>query len=173
MNKTNNWTLKIAGAVLAGLAVSGAAGCQTDGSSVTDFFPSDNAPRATEQFMNVQAASGARADGTLQPLHFDAEKLNSLGEAKLDLMLKDDDSDDRFLNSRKESVTRYLVDRGLSEDQVKFETGTNPNSRSLAVRHITNMGKTETGISGGTSTSGASEEGAAASAGGMSESLAK
>src|SRR4051812_38860406 len=113
MNKTtNNWTLKIAAAVLAGLGLSSLAGCQTDKSSVTEFFPAENAPRATEQFMAVQAAAGARADSTLQPLHFDNEKLNSLGEAKLDLMLKDDDSvepvivymnltdDDKFLNSR-------------------------------------------------------------------------
>src|SRR3954447_6246490 len=91
-NNNASWALKIAGAVLAGLGLSSFAGCQTDNSSVTDFFPPDDAPRATQQFATVQAASGARSDATLQPLHFDGEHLNSLGEAKLDLLLKDDDT---------------------------------------------------------------------------------
>ena len=73
-------------AVLFGAAA--AAGCQTDKSSMTDFFPAEEEQRV-QHVAQIQAASGARADATLQPFHFDGGKLNSLGEAKLDLMMKE------------------------------------------------------------------------------------
>src|SRR3954469_12270080 len=42
------------------------------------------------QFVEAQAAAGARSDGTLSRHHFDGGHLNSLGEDKLARMLKDD-----------------------------------------------------------------------------------
>lgn len=158
-NNSASWALKITGAVLAGLGLSSFAGCQMDNSSVTEFFPPADAPRATQQFMTVQAASGARNDATLQPLHFDGEHLNSLGEAKLDLLLKDDDTvepvvlymnvsdKDSNYSARKDAVTRYLEDRGLPKDQVKFEAGPNPNVHSMAATHIAGVIKQETAAS--------------------------
>jgi hypothetical protein len=174
MIKSNNsasWALKIAGAVLAGLGLSSFAGCQMDSSSMTDFFPPEDAPRATQQFQTVQAASGARNDATLQPLHFDGERLNSLGEAKLDLLLKDDDTvepvvlymnvadKDSNFSARKDAVTRYLDDRGLPKEQVKFETGPNPNTHSLAVTHVAGLVKQETSASSAGGVSSASMAG--------------
>src|SRR5262245_60524344 len=55
------------------------------------FAPEDSVPAMTRA-MNVQAASGARADAMLQAAHFDKGQLNSLGRAKLTAMLDDDDA---------------------------------------------------------------------------------
>src|SRR5690349_5470096 len=71
------------------------ASCQNQNLDPTleGFFPEDTGEtRKTTQFADVMAASGARADATLYKHHFDGAKLNSLGEQKLSLMLKDDDS---------------------------------------------------------------------------------
>jgi hypothetical protein len=159
---------------LVGVACVGAVlfnvGCQTDNSSVQDFFPQDQ-NRASQQFVTAQAASGARADGTLNALHFDGQRLNSLGEAKLDLMLKDDDTaepvvvyldlskDDADLKVRRDAVSNYLVDRGMTTDQLEFKMGANPNGNSLAANHLARMEKLESG--GGAEGGAASSEAAA------------
>src|SRR5437868_14135648 len=80
-----------------------ASGCKAPDQSMThgENFPPDDAVRSAQRFMQVQSASGARADATMQPWHFDGNNLNSLGEQKLDLMLADDDANDPmvvFLN---------------------------------------------------------------------------
>src|SRR3954470_17516811 len=85
--------VKIAGFTAAAAMLLIGTGCNSDKSSMTDFFPADE-NRSTQNFMTAQAASGARNDATLYPMHFDCGRLNSLGEGKLDLMLKDDDSTD-------------------------------------------------------------------------------
>jgi hypothetical protein len=149
-------------AVLFGAAA--AAGCQTDKSSMTDFFPAEE-ERKVQHVANIQAASGARADPTLQPFHFDGGKLNSLGEAKLDLMLKDDDAiqplvvymnvpdKDATYAARCDAVLRYLHDRGATADQVKLEVGPNPNVHSLASEHLSRMSRTENNSASGGSSS--------------------
>jgi hypothetical protein len=145
-----NNTLKCAAVVFGAALV----GCQTDKSSMTEFFPPEE-EQAVRNVCEAQAASGARADATLQPFHFDEEKLNSLGEAKLDLMLKDDDAarplvvymnvpeKESVYNLRRDAVTRYLEDRGVVNEQIKFEAGPNPNARSLAATHLTRIARTE------------------------------
>ncbi|CAN5539277.1 hypothetical protein BH09PLA1_BH09PLA1_20250 [soil metagenome] len=150
-NQTNKQVVKFAGLAVAGLLL---VGCQMDKSSVTDFFPEDES-RATQNFMTAQAASGARADATLQSMHFDGDHLNSLGEAKLDLMLKDDDTsnmvvvymnlptDDATLKPRRDAVVTYFEDRGVSKDNIEFKSGGNPDQTSLAAEHLGRMAKTE------------------------------
>src|SRR5688572_22529468 len=71
-----------------------AAGCQRKDIEVVrgeDFRP-ESERRSVAYFVEAQAASGARADATLRPYHFNGAELNSLGRAKLDLMLKDDEA---------------------------------------------------------------------------------
>src|SRR4051812_36771110 len=99
-----------------------------------EFFPADEG-RAVNNLWSAQAAAGARADATLQPMHFDGAKLNSLGEAKLDLMLKDDDSaesilvymnldpKDHDLSTRLESVSSYLEEHGIEKEHIQLKMG--------------------------------------------------
>ncbi len=176
MTKTNRKISK-KNVLLSGLVFTGAltvlAGCQTDNSGMDSFFPKDEA-RSTQQFMTAQAASGARADATLQPCHFDGDKLNSLGMAKLDLMLKDDDSvdpmtvyinlgeKDATLAARKDSITQYLVDHGLVKDQIALKTGENPDSKSLSAEHLSRMSRTESTMSDSSAPQGGTTSDAAA-----------
>jgi hypothetical protein len=90
----------------------------------------------------VQSAAAARSDATLNNYHFDrGGALNSLGRAKLDLMLKDDEAslpmvvyvDIREQGDRpasdvsryEESARHYLADRGLRDERVEFRSGPN------------------------------------------------
>jgi hypothetical protein len=150
-NQLNKQVVTFSGLVVSTMLM---VGCQTDKSSMTDFFPADEA-RSTQNFMTAQAAAGARADATLQPMHFDGDHLNSLGEAKLDLMLKDDDTnpavtvymnlpaDDTNLKVRRDAVVTYFEDRGVSKDNIEFKAGPNVGQTSLAAEHLSRLARTE------------------------------
>src|SRR5436189_3586772 len=107
------------------------------------FFPEDvGEVHKTHQFSELMAASGARADAMLSSQHFDGGKLNSLGEEKLSLMLKDDDAPNPitvYLNvddtaktskTRKTAVVEYLKDKGLTDQQIEVVYGDNAEMRS-------------------------------------------
>lgn len=128
-----------------------AAGCAHDehnaaGKVRGDEFPPEGTVRAPQRFAEVQSASGARADATLRPFHFDGGRLNSLGEEKLDLMLKDDDraeplvvyldlaESDAQRAAREQAVTAYLTEQGLSDADVRLKAGTNPDYMSPAIK---------------------------------------
>lgn len=126
------------------------------------FFPEDSGEiRKPQQFAEVMAASGARNDAMLGAYHFDGAKLNSLGEDKLSLMLKDDDSPtpmtvylnlkekDAVSKQRQASVVAFLKDKGLADNQIEVIYGDNPSTRSPAAMHITNLGKTDSADSAG------------------------
>src|SRR5688572_9574155 len=152
-NPLNKHGVKYSGLVISAMLMIG--GCQTDNSSMTDFFPPADEARSSENFMTAQAAAGARADATLQPMHFDGDHLNSLGEAKLDLMLKDDDTDPTIvvymnlptdhphLRARRDAVVTYFEDRGVTTDNIEFKSGSNTEESSLAVQHLSRLKKTE------------------------------
>src|SRR5947207_15347029 len=83
-----------------------------------------------------QRCSGARADATLYPFHFDKGALNSTGQVKLDHMLDDDDSinpmvvyvnvpQDDLWNARVESITAHCKDRAVDPNQIKVVRGEN------------------------------------------------
>jgi hypothetical protein len=119
-----------------------------------DKFPAEDDSRSYRRFMIAQGAAGARHDGMLYEYHFDGDVLNSLGESKLSLMLKDNDhafpvtvymnvTDDVHLKARENAVATYLVDSGLQDQQVKFEVGPNPNARSSASQNLGRFNKTE------------------------------
>ena len=124
------------------VAVSVAAGCrQGQPPAAGDFFGDDERP-ASCRIYDTQAARGARSDATLYPAHFTGSSLNSLGRAKLDLMLKDNTvqfplvvylnlpADDPQAPARADAVKSYLIDAGLLASQFKAESGPN-----LAVQH--------------------------------------
>jgi hypothetical protein len=131
-----------------------------------DFFPPPGEVRDVDRIERVQAASGARADATLFPAHFDKGELNSLGRQKLSLMIDDDDSnnplivyldvpaDDQFKAARQDSVIAYLKDQGLEEQQISFREGPNPATNHPAQGDIDRLAKTETGGAGGGATGG-------------------
>jgi hypothetical protein len=146
------------------------AGCEYNYSQHTeamgDFFPAPGEVRDVDRIERVQAASGARADATLFPAHFDKGELNSLGRQKLSLMIDDDDAnnplvvyldvptDDEFKAARQDSVIAYLKDQGLEEKQISFREGSNPATNHPAEGDIERLSKTETGGAGAGATGG-------------------
>jgi hypothetical protein len=144
------WKSKTIKAVLFSAAILPFAGCQQAApiNHADDFAP-DNQVTQVEKLADAQAARGARADATLYAIHFDGEHLNSLGRAKLDLMLKDDSSlplklwlavpDDAKLASRQQAINAYLNDRGIAGDQVVFGRGPNPDADHSAGKGLTDL----------------------------------
>jgi hypothetical protein len=142
------------------------AGCGTDGSYDKDFYPSGQ--RATANIENAQAAAGARHDATLNDAHFDGAALNSLGQAKLDLITQslpdegpvsiyvDFPAGDQFTQARKDAVTAYLVDSHLTADQFKLVDGPNDATWTPSMVALTNMSKTETDAGGSSASSSSS-----------------
>jgi hypothetical protein len=151
------------------------AGCGTDGSSEKDFFPSGE--RRVTTIENAQAAAGARSDATLNPAHFDGGALNSLGQAKLDLITSslpdegpvtiyiDAPTDSPFAQARKDAVTAYLVDSHLTADQFKLVDGPNNSTWTPAASALANMSKTETEAGGGGGSSSASSSASSGASG--------
>ncbi len=136
--------------------------------TLTGFFPEDTGEvRKPSQFAEAMAASGARSDATLSRHHFDGAALNSLGEEKLALMLKDGAAPapltvylnvgqkDAEANQREASVVNFLKDKGLSERQIAVVYGYNPAAWSPAADPLSKMKKTETGDAGGQGDNGA------------------
>jgi len=126
------------------------------------FFPEDTGEvRKPAQFADAMAASGARSDGTLSKHHFDGGALNSLGEEKLALMLKDGAAPSPltvYLNldrktptaqQREAAVTTFLKDKGLDEKQIAIVYGYNPGAWAPAADPLSKMKKTETPEAGG------------------------
>jgi len=144
-----------------------AAGCQTDPSKsygTDDFYRPAGPHRSTSQFKTAQAAAAARHDATLRAVHFDGDELNSLGRAKLDLMLADDDAidamtvyidaDDAAMAPRAKSVSAYLTDKGLTSKQFAFESGQNPNNFHPVAPDLANLNRTDSGSSNSSGESG-------------------
>jgi len=133
--------------VAGGAAVCLAAGCQNDRHNHAmhgELFPPDEQVRPVDRAIDVQAAAAARSDATLYTYHFDrSAALNSLGKAKLDLMLRDDDDASPLVvyldlrgpadagktidgRDRQEAAVRhYLADRGVAEAQLELRSGPN------------------------------------------------
>jgi len=152
-------------------------GCQKDSTPVNhaEDFATEVEVRETTHLEQTQKAAGARDDATLFPQHFDGPGLSSLGTTKLDMMLADSHSanpmlvylaipDDGVAQERREAIDRYLEDRGgLKTEQIKFQSGPNPQTLSPADGNLRNYDKTDTGASGG---AGSSSTGSTAASGG-------
>src|SRR5438105_3637689 len=93
---------------------------QTAEKKKTDFFPSEERIRTVERFAEAQASEGAREDAMLNPSHFDGPDLNTAGQSKLNLMLRnhpphqplvvylDLPKGDTLVGARNSAVEQYL-----------------------------------------------------------------
>lgn len=158
MKTTTKWkTIGIAAALLA-------AGCASQNSpstaAGTDLIQPDSAPRDITPLLNNQAANGAASDGTLYPCHFDGAYLNSLGVAKLNLILADPKHDtlkiwmavaeDEQSEPRRMAVGMYLHDHGVPLTQIQFGQGPNPDTLHSSAKGLADLPKAD---SAGTDTS--------------------
>lgn len=121
------------------------------------FFPSDDAYRAHQQAIDAQVAAGAREDGNLYDCHFTGDAVNSLGRSKLDAMVRGAEVDQvvnvhlagdgahDLLVRRMRSVTAYLKDQGLPDEQIAFTEGLNDRTYTPAAMGLRNLEKTDTG----------------------------
>jgi hypothetical protein len=130
-------------------------GSDTTADGYNDPFFRLEEQRLIEHVGRQQAASAARADATLSAAHFHGDKLNSLGEQKLTLMLEDDNTskpfsvyidvvEDTNTSGRRSSVEAFLVASGMANDQFKLENGINPNGIGTpAAPLLKNVSKTD------------------------------
>mgnify|MGYP005860587883 CR=1 FL=1 len=127
-------------------------GCESATPHPEEFPPLESSTVA--RTLEVQAARGARQDAMLHEIHFDGNRLNSLGQDKLDLMLKDNDTELPlvvYLNvpgdakSKRESAEKYLQEAGLRTEQFKFETGINPKATAPSAKAIADLPRTNSG----------------------------
>lgn len=138
-----------------------ATGCQGEHTDPNYEFPDAGKMRSYQQMANVQRSAGARADGNLYTYHFTDDSLNSLGRAKVDSMIRNDEtvgpvtiylasSAENAVNMRRiESITAYLKDNGLTESQMRFETGANAATYHAAAPDLANLSKTDSGTAPG------------------------
>lgn len=133
------WLLATAAGVL---TIALAAGCQNQPPADVvehgeDFTPNDTV-RSSLDFVDAEAANAARLDATLRSYHFDSGQLNSLGQARLDSMLRNGNlptplvvyldlhEEEATTAKSEQAVIAYLKDRGLTDDQIKLKSGPNP-----------------------------------------------
>ena len=134
------------------LAAIAAAGCAEHTQPTTE-FPEEGSLRPHQRMADIQRANGARGDGNLYTAHFTDDALNSLGRSKLDAMLRDEESvrpltvhmtpapDRATVLRRIESVTAYLKDNGLSDQQMHFVSGLNESSYHPSAPALANLRK--------------------------------
>jgi hypothetical protein len=91
----------VVGAAVLAVLLSGAVGCSSHKKEKTakkdetfhpDFFPPESEQRQVDRFVEVQAAEGAKDDAMLFASHFDGNELNTAGQVKLNLMLRNQSS---------------------------------------------------------------------------------
>jgi hypothetical protein len=125
-----------------------------------DFLSENAADRDSRQAADMQAARGARADGMLRAVHFDGSNLNSLGQQRIQLMMRDNESslplvvyvnlpaEDSLATARREAVESHLKELGLKADQFRVEAGPNPASSSMAADRIAEKASQSAGVTG-------------------------
>jgi hypothetical protein len=114
-------------------------------------FVADNTLRSTGELAEAQCASGAKEDAMLYDMNFHGEKLNSLGQGKLDLIVKgtpDGDPVVVYLNMphdqvavRQLAVTDYLKTNGISETKIVVAEGPNLNKTTPTAYNLSGVYK--------------------------------
>jgi hypothetical protein len=140
------WVSLIAAAAVTGMTT----GCHNKDNTTAstqrlhgENFRPDDEPREVDNVTFAQAAAGARADSTLYGSHFDTHGINSLGRAKLALMLRDEQPIDPLVvyidlpsympaEPAHTSVSDFLKSRGLTEAQIELVDGANPRTLHAA-----------------------------------------
>jgi hypothetical protein len=144
-NPTLNWTMSI-------VAVALFAGCAHQAEKPKpaiahgEVFTKPGAATSVGRFTQAQAANGAKADAMLYPRHFDGDQLNSLGQTKLDLILKASpagqpvvvylDMPHDQMTARQPAVAAYFKDAGLQKSQIELVEGPNPNATTPAAYNL-------------------------------------
>ena len=106
-----------------------------------------------------QAAAGAKADATLYDRHFRGDRLDPLGQSKLDLMLKGTaagepvkvylDVPDDVAAPRRAAVAAYLQEAGVPATKVELAMGPNPHCTTPSAYNLSTVYKPDgTGFSG-------------------------
>ena len=97
-------------------------------------WPTENQVRSIDNFMRLQSALGAAEDAMLLPQHFDGGALNSLGRAKLDLILAAAPVDkpahvylpqDDHAGARRAALKEYVKTSPYADRQLELKEGWN------------------------------------------------
>jgi hypothetical protein len=148
-----------AAAAAATLLVATTAGCESDRSSMNEFFPTG--PRTPHVFAAAHVDAGARTDATLSGAHFDGTRLNALGRERVEAILEDRDpasgpttvylsfADTEDTAARGAAVVDHARTLGLDEDDVTFVSGPNPRNTSFTADHMARMKRAESDGEGG------------------------
>jgi len=126
------------------------AGCQESVQHHDEFSTDQQETLSVDEVMERQAMAGAASDATLNSTHFDGTGLNELGRTKLNAIIQRGNGPATvYVNvadaapARVDAVTRYLKDAGASSQNIKVESGPNPDTRVAAVEGLKRMNKTE------------------------------
>lgn len=182
MSGAGKW---ISGLAATALAMATAGGCSSQPIAHAEDFNPPGATTPVGQFAQAQAAAGAHADGMLYAQHFNAAgQLNSLGQVKLDLLLKGTPVSDAVtvyldlpkstnpatLTACQTAVTTYLQTAGVPQAQIEVVMGPNPTNTATAAANLPTFykpaGDTFNGQGGDALSSGDLNGVSAASAGG-------
>jgi hypothetical protein len=138
------------------LAIGAGAGCNNNKNEAAQnaiFKPQGD--ERVSAFADVQAGNGARNDAMLYAHHFDGGQLNSLGRAKVLLMLDDDATSTSAAGDKTETRTVHLVNAGEGEllaqrkqsVELYLKTAPGPNTLAFhpAAPNLVRFAKTESG----------------------------
>jgi len=116
-------------------------------------YDAEDAARSTGLFAQSQAASAAKSDAMLYDRSFDGSTLNSLGQVKLDLILKATAGGQPVavylvvphdsLADRQASVTAYLKNAGVPDDLIKITEGPNTHNATPTANTLTSIYKAD------------------------------
>lgn len=168
MNKLNYRTLVRVTALLSGVLLGGCAHEPSGDVQHGERFTDPSSVTYIGSLSQAQAAAGAKADGTLYNRHFTGTELNSLGQVKLDLMLKATHPDEQLVvyldtqgdggPAREAAVAEYFRNAGVTESHYKIVDGPNTSLTTPTGYNLATVYKQD----GGSYTPAAADDSAAA-----------
>jgi hypothetical protein len=130
-----------------------AGGCQDPITQRGETFDDNDHPTPIGLVAESQAAAGAKQDATLYDRHFRGDRLDPLGQSKLDLMVKGTaagdpvqvylDMPDDQAAARRAAVAAYLEQAGVSVDHIELATGPNPHTTTPTAYNLSTVYKPE------------------------------
>jgi hypothetical protein len=171
MPSTTSCIFRGAAIAVAFLIVAAVAGCERTPMDDTgsELLRTEAEPRATSRILLAQTVTGAGEDAMLYPHHFDGVELNSLGMAKLRLMLEDAEflaePEIFVVDGRPEqlaAVQRFLGEWGVAFQDTSLIAGPNPDTRRPAAVGLGEMQKFEQAGGTGSGAAGATATGTGA-----------
>lgn len=116
-------------------------------------YDAEDAARSTGLFAQSEAAAGAKSDAMLYDRSFDGSTLNSLGQVKLDLILKATPGGQPVvvylvvphdsLADRQATVTAYLKNAGVPDGLIKTVEGPNTNTTTPTEKTLSSIYKAD------------------------------